>query len=481
MRLNVVIRYIGVVLLWNALFMLISAAIGFADGIDTGFYPLLLSFILTVSLATFPMIFVEGEGNINTKEGYLIVVGAWVLSCVCGMLPYLLWGGEFTLANAWFESVSGFTTTGSTVLFDIEALPKSLLFWRSSTHWLGGIGVVMFVLIILPSLGRAKMTLSNMQLSSLAKDNFRYKTQRIIQILLLVYIGLTAIQTVLLWLAGMEWFDAVNHAFSTVATGGFSTKNLSIAYFDNSWIETIVTLFMVIAGLHFGIIYATLIGRRNNVFRSEVSRFYLLSILVAGLAISVNLWWGDIYPTFASAVRYGFFQLVSIITTTGFATANTNVWPAFAIVILIFFSFTCACAGSTSGGIKIDRLLISYKSILAKIKQLRHPNAIIRVKMDNIAQDEQTLSLVNLFIVLYLLFVVAGTLVCALFGIDLMTSFSVAFASMSNLGPGFGDVSSIGNYSQLPGFIKILSTLLMLVGRLEIFGFIQILFLRSWK
>lgn len=481
MRFNIIIRYIGVVLLLNAIFMLLSAFIALLNHLDTSFYPLLLSCLLTTALGAFPLIFVESESNINTKEGYVIVVGAWLLSCFMGMMPYVLWGGEFSVVNAWFESVSGFTTTGGTVLQNVEALPKGLLFWRSSTHWLGGIGVVMFVMIILPSLGRVKMTLSNVQISSLAKDNFRYKTQKIVQILLVVYVGLTLAQTVLLRIAGMTWFDAVNHAFSTIATGGFSTKNLSIAYYNNIWIEIIITIFMVVSGLHFGLIFASLVGKRNNIFRSEVSRFYLISMLVAGIAISVNLWLTNVYPTFFSSLRYGIFQLASVTTTTGFATTDSNVWPPFAILIIIVFSFMCACAGSTAGGIKVDRVLLSLKSITAKIKQLQHPNAIIPVKLDNVTQEPETLSMVNMFIVIYLMCVVIGTVINTMFGVDLITSFSVTFTSMANVGPGFGEISSLSNYSGLPAGVKLTSTLWMLIGRLEIFGFLQILFFRSWR
>ena len=247
------------------------------------------------------------------------------------------------------------------------------------------------------------------------------------------------------------------------------------------WIEIIITVFMAVSGLHFGLIYASLIGRSNNIFRSEVSRYYLLSMLIAGIVISVDLWWSDIYPTLFSSLRYGIFQLVSVTTTTGFATTDSNVWTSFAITIMILFSFVCACAGSTAGGIKADRMLISFKSIFAKIRQLQHPSAIIRVKMDNVTVDNDTLGFVNLFIVLYLLCVMAGTVVFSLFGVDLITSFSIAFATMANVGPGFGEVSSLGNYGGLPDPVKFISTLLMLIGRLEIFGFLQILFFKSWR
>lgn len=481
MRFNIVTRYIGLVLILNAAFMLISAGIALYNGFDTGFYPLLLSFTLTMALGAFPLIFVESDSGISVKEGYVIVVGAWVLSCFVGAFPYILWGGEFDLMNAWFESVSGFTTTGSTILQDVEFLPRSLLFWRASSHWLGGIGVMMFVLVIIPSMGRVKMMLSNAQISSLAKDNFKYKTQKIILILLIIYVGLTIAETILLKIAGMNWFDSLAHSFSTIATGGFSTKTTSIAYYNNPWIEGVIIVFMILSGMHFGLLFATFTGKKNNIFRSEVSKLYLWSLAIAGIAIAINLWRSDVFPNLWESLRHGVFHVVAQCTTTGFATADSNIWTPFAITVLIMFGFSCGCAGSTSGGFKIDRILLSYKSLIAKVKQLQHPNAIIRVKVDKVAVDNETLSFVNLFIVIYLACVLAGTMVISLFGLDLMTSFSAAFASMGNVGPGFGEIGSMSNYSMLPDGVKFTCTLLMLIGRLEIFGFLQILMIRFWK
>lgn len=465
----------------NAVFMFISAGISVIYGIDTGFYPLLMGATLTLALGSFPLIFVDADNSINSKEAYVIVVGSWVISCLVGTFPYLIWGGEFGIVNAWFESVSGFTTTGSTILEYIEDLPNSLLFWRSSTHWLGGIGVMMFVLVVIPSLGRVKMTLSNVQMSSLAKDNFNYKTQKIIQILLSVYVGLTFAEVLFLRFAGMDWFDAINHSFSNIATGGFSTRTLSIAYYNNKWIEIVITFFTVVAGIHFGVIFATLTGRKSNIFNSEVTKFYLYSLLIGGSFTVLCLWLSNSYSTLWEAMRYGYFQIVSIGTTTGFATTDSNIWPPFAVIILIYFSFTCACSGSTTGGLKADRILLSYKSVMARIKQLQHPNAIIRVKMDKVTVEDNTLSLVNMFIVVYIIFVLAGSLIISATGVDLITSFSAAFASMGNVGPGFGMVSSLSNYSELSDFVKIICTLLMLIGRLEIFGLLLIAMIRIWK
>ena len=249
MRVDVVLRYIGVVMLFIAMFMLLSAGISYLSGMDSAFYPLLLSSLLTALLGAFPLIFVGKREQITNKEGFCIVVGAWLVACVVSMFPYLIWGGEFSLVNAWFESVSGLTTTGSTILNDVEALPRGLQFWRMSSTWIGGMGVVMFALVVLPSMGRSKMMLSNVELSTMAKDNYRYRSQIIVQILLVVYVGLTVLSTVLLKMAGMNWFDALCHAMSACATSGFSTKNASIAYFNSPAIDTILIFAMATAGV----------------------------------------------------------------------------------------------------------------------------------------------------------------------------------------------------------------------------------------
>lgn len=481
MRPAVVLRYIGMILLLNAAFMLLSAFTSLVNSIDTAFYPLLLSFVLTSVLGVFPLIFVRKSDKISTKEGYAIVVGAWLTACVVGTFPYLLWGGEFSVAAAWYESVSGFTTTGSTALGNVEALPKGLLFWRSSTHWLGGIGVVMFVLVILPTLGKTKLTLSSVELSPMAKENYRYKAQKIMYILLFVYVGLTLLETICLRIAGMGWFDSLNHAFSTIATGGFSTKNDSIGHYDSIAIETITTIFMMIAGVHFGLIFATITGKRNNIFRNEVARFYFATILFAGVFIALNLWRSGTYASFFESLRYSMFQSVAIITTTGFATADTTLWTSFATIILIFLMFQCACAGSTSGGIKSDRVWLAVKVIRTKILQQQHPNAIIRIKLNGSTQDDSTVNMAMLFIVIYVMAVLLGTMVVAATGEDLMTSFSLVAASMGNVGPGFGTVGSMSNYSHVSPFIKVFSTVFMLLGRLEIFGLVQLFLMKWWK
>lgn len=476
-----VIRYIGMVLVFLASFMLAAAGVSLINNHDSAFYPLLLSSFLTAILGLFPLIFVERAEEIKTKEGYAIVVGSWLVACVVGTIPYLIWGGEFTLVNAWFESVSGFTTTGASILNDIEFLPRGLLFWRSATTWIGGIGVVMFALVILPALGRSRQLLYNVELSTIAKDNFHYRSREIMRILIFVYVGLTLVTTVLLKLAGMCWFDAATHAMSACGTSGFSTKNASVAFFDNPMIELVMMGAMTVSGIHFGILYATLTGRKNNIFRSEIVRVYIAMMLIASIIIAASLFSENIYPSFIESLRHASFQVVSITTTSGFATADTNLWTPLAIILLIFCSIICGCAGSTSGGMKVDRLVLALKVIRNRVKLQQHPNAIITTKTDGMVQGDNVLSLVLTFIVAYLLLALLGTIVYAMFGCDIMTSFTASISCISNVGPGFGEIGSFDNYADLPVILRLNSTVLMLVGRLEIFGFIQLFFLRSWR
>lgn len=469
------------VLQFVAAFMLVSAVVSMLNNYDSAFYPLLLSSFLTAMMGLFPLIFAEKAEDVKIKEGYAIVVGSWLVACIVGMFPYLIWGGEFTAINAWFESVSGFTTTGSSILNDIEFLPRGMLFWRSASAWIGGVGVVMFALVILPSMGRSRHMLSNVELSTIAKDNFHYRSRVIIRILTMVYVGLTAVTTLSLKLAGMTWFDSATQAMSACATCGFSTKNLSVGFWDSPVIEMILIIAMTLSAIHFGILYASMTGRRNNIFRSEVVRTFIVMMSLTALVISFSLLAEGTYDTWGESIRHSAFQVVSVTTTSGFATADTNTWTPLAIMLLIFLSVVCGCAGSTSGGMKVDRMLIAAKIIRNRMKVQLHPNAVMRIKVDGMVQDESVLSLVMTFIVAYIMVTLLGTIVYTMFGLDVVTSLTASIACLSNVGPGFGEVGSMSNYADLPALLKFNSTVLMLVGRLEIFGFIQLLFIRSWR
>ncbi|MBO4768028.1 MAG: TrkH family potassium uptake protein, partial [Bacteroidales bacterium] len=326
MNLGIISRYVGIALICNAAFMLLSAAVSAIYGFDSAFSPLLLSSLITFLFGIFPLIFVRGGKDINIREGLAILIAAWLLSCIFGMLPYILWGGEFSVVNAWFESSSGITTSGATILNDIESLPHGLLFWRSSTHYIGGLGVVVFMMMILPSFGSVRFRMSKMEVMDISKDNYHYVTDKFIRVVVTVYLGLTAAAILALTLAGMPFFDAVNHAFSVCATGGFSTKNASIAAYNSVTIEIILMVFMILASLHFGLIYASFASRSFKVFQNPVTKFYLATILVMSVAVGLNLLFGGVVKGFGNSMRLSFFEVISTISTTGFAITDTNPW-----------------------------------------------------------------------------------------------------------------------------------------------------------
>ncbi len=469
MNIKLISRYLGVTLIFNGSFMLLSMVISILNGMDSSFTPLLISGITTLIVGLFPLIFVRRAEEISISEGFAITILAWFLSCIFGMLPYLMWGGEFTLPNAFFESVSGFTTTGATILNNIEDLPKGLLFWRSSTHFIGGVGVVVFTLLVLPTMSTFRFKMTKMEISSLSKENYRYRTKELIRIILSVYLGITILAFVSLCLAGMTPFDAVNHAFSIVATGGFSTRNASLMAFDSFSIEMVVNIFTIISGLHFGLIYAFVVAHSTKIFKSPVIRFFLISIVICTLAISLNLVHMGIEKNWFEALRMAFFQVVTICTTTGFATADTSVWPAFSILILIYLSIQGACSGSTTGGLKVDRVLILYKTLKAQLVKLQHPSSVVQIKVGGRRIESDVILGVALFASLYLFVIVFGAIVVAAFGLDFTDAFTSSISMTANIGPAFGSCGSLENYSHFPGAVRFFFSLQMLFGRLEIY------------
>ena len=479
MRPQIIIRYIGFTLLFNSIFLLISAAIS-AYKFDEGLLPLLYSAIVAFLLGIFPIIFVPSAEDIRSDEGFLVVIFSWLLSSMIGALPYILYGGEFTFTNAWFESVSGFTTTGSTILNNIEALPLGLLFWRSTTHFIGGIGIIIFMLAVVPSISHAAMVLYKSEVSGLAADNFQYRTKKTLQIILVVYVGLNLLETIALLLLDVNLFEAITHSFATIATGGFSPKNSSIAYYNSAAIEIVINVFMILSGIHFGLIFAAVTGNIKMIWKSSFIRYYIIAMAVGVILVSINIH-ENIYQGWLASFRYAAFQVISLGTSTGFATADTAVWPSFAILVLIFFSLQCACAGSTSGGIKVDRIVVFWKSVGYQFKLLKHPKAVIALKVDKSVIDREIISTSNLYISVYLGVVFLSSIILAYFGVDTMSAFSGSVAAMGNVGPGFSMVSSLGNYSQLPVIGKWVLSIVMLVGRLEIYGMLMLLIFRFIK
>ncbi len=479
-RIQVILRYIGMIFLFNATFLLISATISFFNH-DAGLFPLTFSFLIVLLFGLFPLIFVPRPDEITNNEGMLIVVGSWLLSCLIGMLPFILYGGEFSIPNAWFESVSGYTTTGATILNNIEGLPQGILFWRASTHWMGGIGIIVFVLAVLPSTGFVGVVLSRSEMSASTLKQFKVRTAEAVHIILYIYVGITVLETIFLMIFGMNLFDAVTHAFATVATGGFSDKNLSVAAFHSVSIEVTIMVFMILSGINFALLFSALVGRITDVKTSSVLKYYLGANFVAIILASLNLYFNGTYPTIWASLRFSSFQILSVGTSTGFASADSSVWPWFSQLIIIFFTLQCAMAGSTSGGIKTDRVVIFFKALARRIKQVRYPNAVIPLVVDNKKLDENSVSLAILYIVIYIFFVFVSTMLLTLMGVDGLSAFSGSAAAMGNVGPGLSSVGSLDNYSMIPAMGKYLLGFVMLLGRLEIYGLVVFFFPSTWK
>ncbi len=455
--------------------MFLSAIVSGIYGFDSAFSPLLLSSLITFLFGIFPLIFVRGGKDINTREGLAILMAAWLLSCIFGMLPYILWGGEFSVVNAWFESTSGITTTGATILNDIESLPHGLLFWRSSSHYLGGLGVVVFMMMILPSFGSVRFRMSKMEMADVSRDNYHYVSDKFIKVVITVYIGLTVCAFLALLLAGMPAFDAINHAFSVCATGGFSVKNASIAAYGSVSIEIILMIFMILASLHFGLIYASFASRSFKVFQNPVTKFYLATILVISVAVGLNLLTGGIIDGFGNSMRVAFFEVISTISTTGFAIADTNGWPIFSTLLLLVAAIQCGCSGSTTSGLRSDRVWIVNLAARAQIIKLAHPNAVVQVRSGKTLVDGELLSSVTMYVLLYLLLTLFFALIYSFFGFDLLETLGVSVSMMSNVGPAFGSVGTMSNFAAVAPLAKWIMGVQMIIGRLGIYSALMVL------
>ena len=460
---------VGKALLVSALFMLLSIVVSVLNGLDAAFTPLTISFIITLLVGAFPFIFIRNTPAMTLTDGYLTIVLSWLLSFIFGMLPYVLYGGEFTLINAWFESVSGYTTTGSTILNDIEALPKGLLFWRSSTHYIGGLGVVVFLLLVMPQASPYRLKLTNMEMSTLSKGGYKYKSSKIVRIITGVYVGFTIACALSLWAAGMSLFDAVNHSFSIVATGGFSTRNMSIGYYQSDLINLIVLFFMAVCAMHFGLIYAVFATGSLKPMKNSVVGYYFGSITVCSLIVMFVLMIQGGYDSWGRAAVDSAFTVVSYMSTAGFGICDNSTWPWFAGLVLLFVSLQCGCSGSTTGGIKVDRILIAFKGIGNEIKRRLHPSAVYQVRMSGQHLSDSSVHAVMMYIVTYVIVILVSIIVVMICGSDVVEAVSGVVASVGSVGPGLGELGCMDNYSAQPAMSKFVFALDMFMGRLEIF------------
>ena len=476
MNLKVISRNVGVALLVSALFMLLSVGVSLIDGGDSAFAPLLISFTITFIFGIFPFIFVRKTSKISLKDGYMIIFLSWLLSFIFGALPYALWGGPFTLANAWFESVSGFTTTGATILEDIEALPRSLVFWRASTHFIGGLGVVVFLLLIIPTSSPIRLRLANMELSSLSRDDYRSRANKIVYIFAYVYLGLGAVSFLSYWAAGMSAFDAVCHAFSVSASGGFSSRNLSIAAFESPLISIITIVFMFLTSIHFGMLFVTLAtGSVKPVRNNPVLKFYVAALIIIAVVTSVSLKLYNIDSSWGTAFLDGTFNVMSYASTTGFAISDNSAWPMLPCFMLLTLSLVCGCAGSTSGGLKVDRALVLFKAIHMQIQKTLNPSTIYEVRVGKrILHDEEIYPHV-LYIAMFFLLIGFSAVICLLVGDPNGHAITGSLASLSNVGPSIGSIGSMGNYNAEPAALKFIFTADMFLGRVEIYPVLAVI------
>ncbi len=489
---RIILHIMGLLLVCNGGFMVLA---GLVSGImqDGATLDILLAAIVTMLGGTMAMFYTRGHRKeVKRKEGYIIVTFGWLIMSLSGVLPYLFSGAIPNVTNAFFETISGYTTTGASILNDIESLPEGILFWRSLTHWIGGMGIIVLAIAILPLLGIGGMQLFTAEAPGPGGDKLHPRITDTAKRLWLIYVGYTLAETLLLKLAGMSLFDAANHALSTLSTGGFSTKNTSIAYWnDTPLIQYIIIVFMFLAGTNFVMSYFAFTGKVQRALRDEEFRVYgtfiLCFTLIAGLIVyfQANVPISDYHPQVfgaaESAMRHALFQVLAIITTTGFVTADFTNWTPFLTVFFFGLMFLGGCAGSTSGGIKVMRHLLIIKNGLLEFKRTLHSNAIIPVRFNNKTVSEHIVYNIIAFFVLYMLLFIIGALVLGYLGLDFESAIGGAASSLGNVGPALGDLNPVVNFSALPNFGKWWCGFLMLLGRLELFTVLILFVPYFWK
>jgi trk system potassium uptake protein TrkH len=415
------------------------------------------------------------------RDGYLVVTLTWMIATAFSAIPLAASGAYVDYSSAYFEVMSGFTTTGATVLPEIESLPKAILFWRSQTNWLGGMGIVVLFVALLPALGVSGTLLVGAESVGPTKDKLTPKIKNTALILWSIYIGFSVLQTILLLLGGLNLYDAVTVTFSTMAAAGFCVKNSSIGTFGSAYVDIVVTLFMLVSGANFALYYKALSGKLSSVLKDGELRVYLGIWAVVSLLAALKHFTSNTYDKFAQSLRYSTFQTASILTTTGFATANYIHWPAFTQVLLFLLFFIGGSAGSAGGGVKVIRIVALFKMGRAQIKHRIHPRGVFQVRVGQTTFREELLVSIATFFGVYILTGVVGAVVISLSGADPLTSFAASFLCLGNIGIGFGEVGPAGNFAFLPSWIKWFCSFLMLVGRLELFTVYVLFSKHFWK
>ena len=468
---NITLRYAGISLIGVSLLMYLAAFIAFRNDGDESLDPLVFSAMASTLCGFFALISTHPQENMTIEEGCCILTGCWITACAFGAIPFLMYGGEFTIINAFFESVSGFTTTGASILNDIEALPKGLQFWRIATAWMGGIGIVTLVSLVISAQHDRHSVLASAELSNLAKSYYGGRKKYFVYRMIAVYLFITTASTVALRLTKIPWFDALTLGMSACSTCGFCIKNASVGFYNSSVIEIILIVTMLMGATNFSLIFSTIwpdTRTHKNLFNTQVVRWFLALVAIAILIVTANLYFSGYCATFPKALRLAAFQVCSLSTTTGFATADTNSWPSGSMGILLLCSLVCGCSGSTSGGMKMDRFVIVIKSLRSMINSLIGVKNVNQTKLDGEVKTQANVISILAFMGTYLFIIAIGTVIFAV-SMDFRTSLSASIACMGSVGPGFGEVGSMGNYAGLLGFQKIVAMLIMLLGRVEIF------------
>jgi len=476
---KVILRLLGILLVIEGLFML--TPLPFALYYQERWIYLVVSALTALVSGGLLMISTRGYDprNIGKREGYIVVSFAWMVISLFGSFPFYISGYIPSFTDAIFETASGFSTTGATILTDIEALPKALLFWRSMTHWIGGMGIIVLSLAILPFLGIGGMQLFIAEVPGPTKDKLHPRIAETAKRLWGIYFILTLIQTSLLMFGGMDLFEGLCHAFGTMATGGFSTRNDSIASFS-PYIQYVIIVFMILAGTNFTLHYMAVSGAFASVTRNDEFRYYMAIIGIITLVVSVSLFLDGMFGPEAS-FRHALFQTVSIVTTTGFITSDYLIWPDFAWFLIFLAMFTGGSAGSTGGGIKMIRHFLLVKNSFLEMKRLIHPQGVIPVRINGRPVSQGIIFNVLAFFLIYLLIFASGSMVMALLGLDFDTAIGATAACLGNIGPGIGKVGPVGNFAFIPDFGKWFLSFLMILGRLELFT-VLILFSRAfWR
>ncbi len=480
MRYRVVIKVLSLIIIFTSLAMLLALPFSYYYG-DNDSAAILISAGIGFAISL-PGLFLTSRKreDIRAKEGFAIVSLGWVSFALIGALPFMLSGTTAGFADAFFETMSGFTTTGATILTDIEAVPHGILFWRSLTHWLGGMGIIVLTIAILPFLGVGGMQMFKAESPGPTVDKLSPRIASTAKILWGVYVFFTLFETGLLMLAGMSLFDALCHSFGTLATGGFSTKNASVAAYSSATVDYIIIIFMIIAGTNFSLHYKLFTGKFSDFFKNSEFRFFISLIAFSTLIIFFEVLIFH-YHDAGKSFQDSLFQVSSIMTTTGFGTADYEQWSITAQIILFMLMFIGGSAGSTGGGIKVIRLLLLLKFAYNELIRLLHPNAIVAVKVGGQVIDRKVLINVAGFFIIYVMITAVSVLIVSAFGIDFTTSMGAVAATMNNIGPGLGQVGPTDNYAHLPAALKWFLSFLMMLGRLEVYTVIILLSPTFWK